>query len=100
MHGGPRTNAEIDAMELTPAAKLKSKHISARAREFYATRNIDIGITYDFPQNLLELLRRGLKIFWVPKASDYEAKGVINVTFCRRDLGTSTQSSGRHIKFE
>jgi hypothetical protein len=82
MHGRPLSDAEVEALEAADSIKTKIKRTQHRLRDFYRSRGIDLRITYDFPSSLLDLLKKGQLVFWIPNESDFVKYGVRNITYC------------------
>jgi hypothetical protein len=82
MHGAPLTDAQVEALHATAPIKAKIRATQHRLFAFYASRGIDVRITYDFPKPLLDLLAKGQLVFWIPNESDFAKDGVKNLTYC------------------
>jgi hypothetical protein len=80
MHGGPFSDAQIDAMPAENRDAIRSQR--DRFVRFFADRGIGIGITNDFPPDLLEKLAQGRFVFWIPKEADYARFHVRGITYC------------------
>lgn len=82
IHGGPKSDEQIDQLEYTEDIKLKLKQERDELVKFYKDRNIDLGITRNFPQVLLDKLSKGELVFWIPKEDDFKNYGVSKLRYC------------------
>ena len=82
MHGGPFTDEQIDAMDRSESSKAVLRKTRDRFVAFYRDRQIDIRITYDFPEPLLEQLAEGKMVFWMPKEDDFKRYSISNIVYC------------------
>lgn len=82
MHGGPFSDAQIEALDMTPDQREGIRRERNRFVQFYKDRGVGIGLTNDFPPALLEQLAAGKMVFWVPKAADFARFNVTNITWC------------------
>jgi hypothetical protein len=80
MHGGPFTDPQIAAMPAENRDAIRKQR--DRFLRFYADRGIGIGITNDFPANLLARLAQGRIVFWIPKEQDYARFHVRGISYC------------------
>lgn len=82
VHGGPMSDAQIDALDYDDSAKRNLKNEQAEFIAFYKERKIELGITRDFPERLIKDLAAGQIVFWIPKEQDYQKYGVKNIRYC------------------
>lgn len=82
MHGGPFTDEQIEALDLTPEGRENIRRESDRFVQFYRKLGIGIGITNDFPPRLREQLARGEMVFWIPKEADFRRFNVSGLAYC------------------
>jgi len=80
MHGGPFREEQIAA--LPEAHRDSIRRDNDRFIRFYADRGIGIGITNDFPRDLLDSLARGEIVFWISKEEDYARFNVRGLGYC------------------
>jgi hypothetical protein len=80
MHGGPFSDEQIAAMPEAHRDNIRRER--DRFVRFYADRGIGIGITNDFPRALLDRLKAGQLVFWMPKEEDYARFNVRGLAYC------------------
>lgn len=95
IHGGPKSDEQIDALGFDDQVKANLKNERDRFVKFYADRKIPLGITRDFPDDLMDKLARGEIVFWVPKVADFEKYGVARIETCNATHYQSSESDKR-----
>ncbi len=86
MHGGPMSAAYIDKMSITPEGKANLRRENEEFREFYRTHGIDVAITTNAPQSVLDAMKKGETLFWAPPRAEFERSGAKNVRFVDADI--------------
>lgn len=86
MHGGPMSAASIDKMSITPEGKANLLRENEEFRAFYRAHGIDLAITTNAPQSVLDAMQKGETLFWAPPRAEFERSGVKNVRFVDADI--------------
>ena len=82
MHGGPQSHDGIRSAGYEPHVEARLMGENDRFRAFFEEREIDISITYDFPQDLLDRMAAGEMVFWPVSRQSFAKKGITNITYC------------------